>query len=261
MTAAPRPPRPTRPPRPGTAPGASAVSPGDAGVGHALPARQARSRDLRDRLLASARVLVDGGDFAGMSMAQIARAAGCSVGVLYQRFKDKDALFDSVVQIALDEALERQRASLARERYDGRSLEETIALCVADYLEFVRQHEGLVRALYQRTLINAREWIPLRGAAYTMVLSWVDAIVRCAGRAGDEVFHRRAMVSFQFLSGALVHAVLVQPIVIGLHDEGLQAWLTEMMTGMIKGGPGEPVSLTRAARVRLSVVGRRSGPA
>lgn len=251
MTATPR------SPRPGTRSKAATPSPVDPGVGHALPARQARSRDLRDRLLASARVLVDGGDFAGMSMAQIARAAGCSVGVLYQRFKDKDALFDSVVQIALDEALERQRAALARGRYDGLPLEQAIAVCVADYLEFVRHHEGLVRALYQRTLINAREWIPLRGAAYSMALAWVDTIVRSAGRAGDEVFHHRAMVAFQFLSGALVHAVLVQPIVIGLHDEGFQDWLTQMMTGMIRGGLAEPSSPRRAARPRLSVVARR----
>ncbi len=222
--------------------------------GHGLPARQERSRELRDRLIASARALVDGGGFAGTSMAQIASAAGCSVGVLYQRFKDKDALFDSVVHLALDEALAQLRAGALRGRYELPTLESTVQVCVADYLAFVRGHEGLVRALYQRTLVNSREWMPMRSAGYAMAQVWVDAIVRRAGRDGDQGFQRRTMVAFQFVSGTLVHAVQIQPIVVGLHDEELLPWLVEMVNGMVRAGL--PAAAT-GGRPSLCVVARK----
>jgi AcrR family transcriptional regulator len=222
--------------------------------GHALPARQERSRELRDRLIASARALVDGGGFAGTSMAQIASAAGCSVGVLYQRFKDKDALFDSVVHLALDDALAQLRAGALHGRYELPTLEATVQVCVADYVAFVRGHEGLVRALYQRTLVNSREWMPMRSAGYAMAQVWVDAIVHRAGREGDQDFRRRAMVAFQFASGTLVHAVQIQPIVLGLHDDELLPWLVEMVNGMVVAGlPAAATSM----RPSLSVVAHK----
>lgn len=245
----------TLPHRPRSVPAESPVAGYDGHPGHALPARQERSRDLRDRLVASTRALIDDGGFAGTSMAQIARAAGCSVGVLYQRFSDKDALFDSVVQMALDAALAQQRGEVAQGRYQQPTLEATVQACVQDYVGFVRRHEGLVRAIYQRTLIDVREWVPLRGTAYTMVQVWVDAIVTQAAREGDAAFRRRAMVAFQFASGALIHAVLVQPIVVGLHDDELLPWLVDMMTSMLKGGL--PVAAASPGRPSLRVVPRK----
>ena len=244
--------------QPGPLPAPASGQRGDISPDHALPARQERSRELRDRLIASARALVDGGGFAGTSMAQIASAAGCSVGVLYQRFKDKDALFDSVVHLALNEALAQLHADALRGRYELPTLDATVHACMEDYLAFVRSHEGLVRALYQRTLVNTREWMPMRSAAYAMVQVWVDAIVRRAGREGDPEFHRRVMVAFQFVSGTLVHAVQIQPIVVGLHDDELLPWLVAMVNGMLQAGlPGAPAP----RRTSLSVVARKGGAA
>jgi AcrR family transcriptional regulator len=244
--------------QPRSTPAAVSGQRGEFSPDHALPARQERSRELRDRLIASARALVDGGGFAGTSMAQIASAAGCSVGVLYQRFKDKDALFDSVVHLALQDALAQLHAGAMRGRYELPTLHATVQACVEDYLAFVRSHEGLVRALYQRTLLNSREWMPMRSAAYAMAQFWVDAIVRRAGREGDPDFHRRVMVAFQFVSGTLVHAVQIQPIVVGLHDEELLRWLVEMVNGMVVVGLPAAASSRRPS---LSVVPHEGGAA
>ena len=57
------------------------------------PAKQARSRETRDRLLAVGRELLDRGGFEETHIADIVRDAGCSVGAFYQRFPDKEAFF------------------------------------------------------------------------------------------------------------------------------------------------------------------------
>ena len=67
------------------------------------PARQARSRMTRDRLLAAGRHLLERGAFEATSIADIAAEAGCSVGAFYQRFADKEAFFAVVMQAALAE--------------------------------------------------------------------------------------------------------------------------------------------------------------
>ena len=47
------------------------------------PAKQERSRATRDRLLAAGFGLVETRDFDALSVAEIAAAAGCSVGAFY----------------------------------------------------------------------------------------------------------------------------------------------------------------------------------
>ena len=66
-----------------------------------LPAKQARSRIKRDRLLAAGRELLNRGAFEATSIGDIAKEAGCSVGAFYQRFPDKEAFFSAVVETVM----------------------------------------------------------------------------------------------------------------------------------------------------------------
>ena len=61
------------------------------------PVHQARSRETRDKLLAAAERIFDEKGYGGARIVDIAEIAGCSVGAVYVRFKDKDALFRGIV--------------------------------------------------------------------------------------------------------------------------------------------------------------------
>src|SRR5215469_1429450 len=63
-----------------------------------LPAHQARSRETRDKLLAAAERVFDEKGYSGSRIIDIAKAAGCSVGAVYVRFIDKEALFNGIVE-------------------------------------------------------------------------------------------------------------------------------------------------------------------
>jgi AcrR family transcriptional regulator len=216
----------------------------------ALPTKQLRSRELRDRLIASGRTLVEAGGFAGTSMAAIARAAGCSTGALYFRFRDKEALFDCVVESVMDDANAQIDSWRETGRYRGLPLEHTIALCVGDYLAFVRGNSGMVRALYQRSLQDLRHLAPLRRTALAMTAVWCDAIAESAGRRDDAGFVDTVRVALQFASGVLVHAVLTEPPFVPLDSEAMAPRLVEMVSGFLQRATGEPAQTSPSSRGR-----------
>jgi AcrR family transcriptional regulator len=57
-----------------------------------------RSRATRERLLAHARDLFADRGYAAVGTEEIARAAGVTRGALYHQFRDKEALFEAVVE-------------------------------------------------------------------------------------------------------------------------------------------------------------------
>jgi len=183
--------------------------PPDLDLEGAHPVKQERSRQLRDKALAFGRQLVEQGRFASTSMADISSAVGCSVGALYFRFRDKEALFASVVEVAMARELEQLAVQVAAGRYHGRSLHDTVTLCVQDYVAFVQKNDSMIRALYQRATEEPGYWGIVREAAYRMTATWIDAVARAADRAGDRAFMRQAGIAFQFVSSALVYSVLI----------------------------------------------------
>ena len=57
-----------------------------------------RSRVMRERLLAHARTLFAERGYAAVGTEEIVRAAGVTRGALYHQFRDKEALFEAVVE-------------------------------------------------------------------------------------------------------------------------------------------------------------------
>lgn len=109
--------------------------------------KQARSRRTLDRLLdATERVLADVG-LDGATVPAIAARAGLSVGVVYRRFRDKDALLRATYERFFARALEGNRAALAPERWIGAGAGAVLAAIVAGIVRGHVQHRALLRAL------------------------------------------------------------------------------------------------------------------
>lgn len=204
---------------------------------------------LRDKALVHARELVLQGRFTSTSMADIARAVGCSVGALYFRFHDKEALFASVVEVAMAQEVDALQARVAKGRYAGLSLRDTVDRCVQDYLAFVQRNESMIRALYQRAGDEPGYWSIVRVAAFKMVQCWIVAVAQAAGRTGDRAFMRQAGTAFWFVSSSLVYSVLViDKPVRPLSTQEQLFWLNEMVMHFI--GLDVPASLRQSAVTR-----------
>ncbi len=113
------------------------------------PALQGRSRDKRDRLINAGLRVFSRSGYAEARMADVAAEAGVSVGVLYQRFADKRAFFEVIVD-TLAEQLERGvnefflEAEKADQAWDLPGLIERV---VATLVEMIERDVGFFLAL------------------------------------------------------------------------------------------------------------------
>ncbi|HTT97569.1 MAG TPA: TetR/AcrR family transcriptional regulator [Rhizomicrobium sp.] len=116
----------------------------------ALPVQQERSRVTRERLLAAAEKVFAEKGYDGAKLADIATEAGVSVGAVYFRFKDKDALFQAIAETFTEET----RARLDQFVLAGRnaSTEDIVRTFVARTAANMRTHRGLFRAIIERGL-------------------------------------------------------------------------------------------------------------
>ena len=193
-----------------------------------LPARQARSRMTRDRLLEAGRQLLEQGAFEATSIADIARAAGCSVGVFYQRYPNKEAFFAVIVETILAEMVVDARRTAA-EMVDG-SIDRVLLHCVRQWVQTHRRHQGFMRTLMKKTLHESEHaWTPLREAGRAAIGCFVDVLASRSGQAGNGWFRYRANAAFQIITGAMVNATLHRTAVLNLNGDNLIPWATEIL--------------------------------
>lgn len=111
-----------------------------------LPATQERSRATRARLLEAAESVFAEKGYDGAKISDIAAEAGCSVGAVYFRFKDKDALFFAIAESFIEDARGRL-ANLFEPSARPGQIVRTFVVSSADNF---RKHRGLFRAIVER---------------------------------------------------------------------------------------------------------------
>ena len=117
---------------------------------HALPAHQSRSRETRARILEAAESEFAKKGYDGARLADIAEEAGCSVGTVYFRFKDKSALFLAIAESFAEDAREGLKNVL---QVSGPpETDDLIRQFVIGTARNFRRHKGLFRAIVERGL-------------------------------------------------------------------------------------------------------------
>jgi AcrR family transcriptional regulator len=112
----------------------------------ALPVQQERSLATRERIVAAAEWAFAEKGYEGARISDIARRAGCSVGAVYFRFADKDALFFAIADSFRAGVRERLPVMAASAFADP---EEVISRFVTATATQLREHRGLFRAIVE----------------------------------------------------------------------------------------------------------------
>jgi AcrR family transcriptional regulator len=114
----------------------------------ALPVQQERSRATRERLLAAAEKVFAEKGYDGAKLSDIAEEAGVSVGAVYFRFKDKDALFQAIAETFTEDARARVGSYIAEAHQSP--VEDVLRNFVMRTAENFGTHRGLFRAIIER---------------------------------------------------------------------------------------------------------------
>jgi AcrR family transcriptional regulator len=122
----------------------------------AQPARQRRSQQTLERLLDAAEAELREKGYADASVANIAHRAGCSVGTVYRRFRDKAALLHTLDERWAAAFRATMEDAVAEERWQGAPILEVLT----GYLEFslgqARERGALHRAALSMASRDAR---------------------------------------------------------------------------------------------------------
>jgi AcrR family transcriptional regulator len=110
--------------------------------------KQARSRQTLDRLLAAAEEVLAARGLDSATVPAIAEHAGVSVGVVYRRFKDKDALLRAVYERFFERSREQNREALDPARWVGAPATRILRVVIEGVVRGYRLHGALLRALF-----------------------------------------------------------------------------------------------------------------
>jgi AcrR family transcriptional regulator len=160
----------------------------------ALPVAQARSKATRERLLAAAEKVFAGKGYDGAKLVDIAAEAGVSVGAVYFRFEDKDALFQGVAETFAAEVRARMRNIAA-----GGAPDAVIRTVVTGTASQMRAHRGLFRAIVERGFERDNDTI------FAVRDEFAHVLERALGRRRGDL---AVKVMTQMIYGFLIAGVL-----------------------------------------------------
>lgn len=122
-----------------------------------LPAKQARSRNTRDRLIASGLRLLLSTDFDELKIADIAADAKCSVGSFYWRFESKDTYFRALIEV-----FQHRRLQSALAMYEGASAQTIVYRLLQRERALAEEFGNLWRAAILRGANDPGFWAEVR---------------------------------------------------------------------------------------------------
>jgi AcrR family transcriptional regulator len=114
-----------------------------------LEPQQARSRESLQKLLKAAEEVLGQHGVDGATIPRIAEHAGLSPGAVYRRFRDKDALLETVILDILERQEERLRTSMTPEMAAQIPLPVFAEQIINGMVVGYRLKSGLLRALRQ----------------------------------------------------------------------------------------------------------------
>lgn len=190
-----------------------------------LPAKQERSRKTRDALLAAGWKLLASRSWDEITVGDIVKAAGYSVGSFYTRFADKDAFFDGLAAEWIERSRARREAMYARltPRHDF------VAELILDSYRALLAHQHFWRAALVRGAASAAFWKPFRELGLQLIERALELRRLALGRELREDEARHLRFAFQMANGLINNSLVNRP---GPIQPGTPEFESELVRGL-----------------------------
>ena len=183
-----------------------------------LPTQQRRSQETTVALLEAAAVMLRERSLDELSIEDLCKRVGVTVGAFYGRFENRDAFFSALMSLAATKALAAVRAAVADEDNPGTGLEEACRRIVEVAVNVVRRNVGVVRAASQYESIYPERWGTIRTTGSAMVDLAKPLLLARMGRGRVAAKERSIGFAFQMMFGTLINAVLHKPKLVSLDE-------------------------------------------
>jgi AcrR family transcriptional regulator len=142
------------------------------------PPKQERSRKTLQRLLDVAETMLDEGSFEAAPVRRIVRHANSSVGSFYSLFKNKNALFECLLDRYQDRLVDVAQSFARDPRWQQASLCERSLAWVTRLVSFFRQERGLMRARILHNILRPETVPEYRKEKARLILDEIRAFFR-----------------------------------------------------------------------------------
>lgn len=193
------------------------------------PVRQSRSEATFHALIKAGRTALDAKSFDEMTIGDIARAAGTSVGAFYGRFANKEAYFAAIQEITVADIEARLEAELDRPEIDGAGDAKFLEAIARASVGVFRAHRGLYIASFKHSSARPGAWSPIRRLGHNASGLFAARLAPRLKRLGRPATEREIRIGLQFMNGLLVNAVLNDPGPLSLDDREIVTYISRFL--------------------------------
>jgi AcrR family transcriptional regulator len=183
-----------------------------------LPTQQRRSQETTVALLEAAAAMLRERSLDELSIEDLCKRVGVTIGAFYGRFESKDAFFSALMSLAGSRALAALRAAVSDEDNLGAELQQACRSIVEVAVDVVRRNVGVVRAASQYESTYPERWGTVRATGNAMVDLARPLLLARMGRGRTTAKERSIGFAFQMMFGTLINAVLHQPKLVSLDE-------------------------------------------
>ena len=168
--------------------------------------KQNRSKKTYDALITTGFRLLKKQEFDSITVAELSKSAGYSVGAFYARFRSKDEFFDAMVVHHLksrDATLVRLFAKLHND--------DLIDKLIKNIVHYFLVNHRFWRAALVRSMRDPDFWAPIRQSGHDVASKVVARISEQAGRPLTDSEELNVRFAFQLAFGTINNSIINQP--------------------------------------------------
>ncbi|HET8698892.1 MAG TPA: TetR/AcrR family transcriptional regulator [Gammaproteobacteria bacterium] len=168
--------------------------------------RQKRSQKTYNALIETCFAMLEQREFSEISIAELARKAGYSVGAFYARFKSKDELFNAMIE----RHIEQRRAVRARQ-FATEPDESLIREIVEETVGYFWTRRRFWRAALIRSIDDPEFWEPLRHMSHELQDAFIARMSKRAGRPLTKEEDTNVRFAVQLVLGTVNNTIINRP--------------------------------------------------
>jgi AcrR family transcriptional regulator len=171
-----------------------------------LKIKQDRSKKTYDALIKTCFQLLKKQDFDSITVAELAKSAGYSVGAFYARFRSKDEFFDAMIVYHS----ENRRKALER-IFSTFHNNELIDELIKDIVHYFSANQNFWRAALVRSMRDPAFWVPIRKSGHNVATRLIERLSEETGRSLTEEEETNLRFAFQITLGTINNSIINQP--------------------------------------------------
>lgn len=172
-----------------------------------LPTKQDRSRKTRDALIAATWRLLQEQPWQALSINDIVKLAGSSVGAFYSRFTDKEALLEALAAEWLEERWMQRARGFASLEPDA----DFAAYAILSSYHHLLRFQNFWRAVLVKGANDPVFWEPFRASGRQTMQLTIDCRRQRLGRELTEEEIQHIRFAFQMANGVINNGIVNRP--------------------------------------------------